>query len=102
VDWRPVCSAFHLAEYRYVKSPPTALYSCAVLVNGQREWIQYKSVVNDDQDFGEIGKSLDCRASVENSEASVKIGTVGNAGSRLIPMVQAVDHARDWMARHRV
>jgi aminoglycoside 3-N-acetyltransferase len=97
-----VCSAFHLAEYRYVESPPTALYSCAVLVNGQREWIQYKDVVLDDQDFGEIGKSLDSKASLGTDEASVKIGTVGNADSRLIPMVHAVDHARDWMTRHRV
>lgn len=97
-----VCSAFHLAEYRYLESPPSALYSCAVLVDGRTEWVQYKDVTLDDEDFGEIGRSLDSKASVNNSEASVKIGTVGNADSRLIPMVQAVDHAQDWMKTHRV
>jgi aminoglycoside 3-N-acetyltransferase len=88
------CSAFHLAEYRYTAPPPSQTYSCAVLVNGQREWIDYLDAVLDDRDFDEIGRSLD-------GEDSVAIGYVGNAGSRLIPLVQAVESAKDWMARHR-
>jgi len=91
------CSAFHLAEYRYVASPPNTIYSCAVIMNGRRRWIAYMDVVLDDRDFGQIGKSLD-----DDIEAFVKKGNVGSALSRLIPMVQAVDHARDWMAEHRV
>ena len=97
------CTAFHLAEYRYVETPPTRNYSCAVIVDGQREWIEYKDVELDDTDFAEIGKSLekDDSEKTGESEASVKTGKVGNAPSRLISMVQAVDHARDWMARNR-
>jgi aminoglycoside 3-N-acetyltransferase len=88
------CSAFHLAEYRYVESPPSRMYSCAVMVNGQSDWIDYRDVVLDDRDFGQIGKTLD-------RQDSVTIGYVGNAKSRLIPLVQAVEHAKDWMALHR-
>jgi aminoglycoside 3-N-acetyltransferase len=90
------CSAFHLAEYRYVESPPSKIYACAVIANGQRRWICYVDVVLDDQDFGEIGESLD-----RNTGASVKKGRVGKALSRLIPLVQAVDHAQGWMRQYR-
>jgi aminoglycoside 3-N-acetyltransferase len=88
------CSAFHLAEYRYTEFPPSQTYSCAVVVNGRREWTNYRDVVLDDRDFSKIGKPLDRQRSVE-------IGYVGNARSRLIPLVQAVEHAKDWMAVHR-
>jgi aminoglycoside 3-N-acetyltransferase len=90
------CSAFHLAEYRYSNSPPKMLYSCVAHVGGPARWIGYIDVVLDDQDFGEIGKDLESRRAI-----LVKKGNMGNAESRLIPMVQAVDHARDWMAQHR-
>lgn len=90
------CTAFHLAEYRYKVPSPNTEYACAVIVDGRRRWIEYEDVVLDDQDFGEIGESLD-----RNSKVSVESGYVGNAKSRLIPLVQAVDHAIGWMAQHR-
>lgn len=88
------CTAFHLAEYRYKKSPPTQMYSCVTQVNGQAKWADYRDVVLDDGDFIQIGKPLDHRI-------SVKKGHVGNAWSRLVPLVLAVDHARNWMALNR-
>jgi aminoglycoside 3-N-acetyltransferase len=90
------CTAFHLAEYRYKEPPPSKEYSCAVFVNGQTQWVAYKDVVLDDRDFRVIGRSLDRRRN-----SFVKKGKVGNAGSRLVPLVQAVDHAKRWMAKHR-
>jgi aminoglycoside 3-N-acetyltransferase len=91
------CTAFHLAEYRYKEPPPSKEYSCAVIVNGQTQWVAYRDVVLDDRDFREIGRSLDRRR-----ESFVKKGYVGNAVSRLMPLVQAADHAKGWMAQHRV
>ena len=98
-----VCTAFHLAEYSYKESPPRTRYSCAVIADGKSEWIEYEDVVLDDTDFAEIGKSLEDEDSEKSGkvEAPVKTGKVVNAPSRLIPMVQAVDHARNWMARNR-
>ena len=91
------CSAFHLAEYRYIESPPQQIYSCAVSVNGQTQWIQFADVVLDDRDFRKIGADLDL-----DHGAAVKNGYVGNAPSHLIPLVLAVDYASRWMAEHRV
>ena len=90
------CTAFHLAEYRYKEPPPSKEYSCAVMVNGQTQWVAYKDVVLDDRDFRVIGRSLDRRRG-----SLVKKGQVGNAVSRLVPVVQAVDHAKRWMTKHR-
>jgi aminoglycoside 3-N-acetyltransferase len=97
------CTAFHLAEYRYMASPPTTKYSCAVIANGRKRWRSYFDVVLDDRDFTEIGKSLEEEDSGKSpeGEASVKKGNVGNASSRLMPLVQAVDHAQEWMAQNR-
>jgi aminoglycoside 3-N-acetyltransferase len=91
------CSAFHLAEYRYVEQPPTDKYRCVVLRRGRRQWITFKDVKLDDEDFAKIGDALEFF-----HKNSVKEGNVGNAVSRLIPLVLAVDHATQWMAQHRV
>jgi aminoglycoside 3-N-acetyltransferase len=93
------CTAFHLAEYRYKdpdRSPPRK-YWCKVIVDGQAKWVDYEDVVLDDRDFQLIGESLDLQPA-----SAVKKGYVGNADSRLVPLVQAVDHAKRWMAKHRV
>lgn len=90
------CTAFHLAEYRYVPSPPMYEYSCVVIENGARKWIKYWDVVLNDQDFLAIGLDLD-RA----YGAPDEIVNVGKAPSRLIPLVLAVDHATQWMAKYR-
>jgi aminoglycoside 3-N-acetyltransferase len=97
------CTAFHLAEYRYIESPPKKQYSCAVLVDGQGQWFDYEDVVLDDTDFVEIGKCLEDEASEESrrSEVSVRKGNVGNASCRLVPMMQAVDYAENWMKQNR-
>jgi aminoglycoside 3-N-acetyltransferase len=91
------CSAFHLAEYRYVEQPPTDKYRCVVLRRGRRQWITFKDVKLDDEDFAKIGADLELVHG-----GSVKPGNVGNAPCRLIPLVLAVDHAKQWMAQHRV
>lgn len=87
------CTAFHLAEYRYTEFPPIRAYWCRV--KDEVDWIPYQDVVLDDRGFRKIGISMLPRG------VSVKIGRVGIAWSRLIPLVQAVDHAQGWMARHR-
>jgi aminoglycoside 3-N-acetyltransferase len=98
-----VCTAFHLAEYAYKELPPQMKYSCAAIADGKSEWIEYVDVALDDTDFTEIGKFLEEQdfEKAGGSGASVKKGKVGDAPSRLIPMVRAVDHAHLWMARNR-
>ena len=88
------CTAFHLAEYRYVDPPPRQFYCCVVMENGQREWKEYEDVVLDDRDFEAIGDSL-------QDEFFVKKGYVGNAESCLLSMVESVDWAKGWMKKNR-
>jgi aminoglycoside 3-N-acetyltransferase len=88
------CTAMHLAEYRYVPSPPRRVYRCVVRYRGGRQWRSYTDVVLDDSDFGVIGKSLD--------ETVVRHrGYVGTAECRLMPMRHVVDFATEWMREHR-
>jgi aminoglycoside 3-N-acetyltransferase len=88
------CTAFHLAEYRYRPDPPRRTYSCVVSADGRSRWETFQDVVLDDRDFAAIGESLaGC--------SFVKYGYVGSAQGRLMPMIQAVNHAIGWMAEHR-
>jgi aminoglycoside 3-N-acetyltransferase len=98
-----VCTAFHLAEYRYKEPPDRVTYECVVSVDGRSEWQEYEDVVLDDTGFAEIGKRLEEENAGKSGadDASVKQGYIGEALSRLIPMVLAVDYARDWMLKNR-
>jgi aminoglycoside 3-N-acetyltransferase len=88
------CTALHLAEYRYAENPPRRRYWCVIVKNGRKHWETFEDVVLDDEEFELIGESLD-------GEIPVKRGYVGNAESRLAPMMQVVDHATQWMSWHR-
>jgi aminoglycoside 3-N-acetyltransferase len=88
------CTAFHLAEYRYVPDPPMRRYSCKVVRGGRSRWWHYDDVVLDDGDFPALGAALD-------ATPPVRRGQVGEADARLIPLVHAVDFARNWFTTRR-
>jgi aminoglycoside 3-N-acetyltransferase len=90
-----VCTAFHLAEYRYRASPPRREYRCVVAEGGRRRWCRYEDVVLDDRDFGQIGADLE-QAGVAATER------VGAAECRLLSLAPAVDFAVAWLRRHRL
>jgi aminoglycoside 3-N-acetyltransferase len=89
-----VCTAIHLAEYRYTVDPPVRDYSCVIAVGGEPCWITYKDVELDDSRFGDIGAYIDART-------VPLLGRVGGAGSRMVPMREIVDNATDWMKVNR-
>ncbi|MGP9021670.1 aminoglycoside N(3)-acetyltransferase [Streptomyces sp. BR1] len=89
-----VCTAFHLAEYRYLADPPKKLYSCVVRdANGRRAWFHYPDVVLDDGDFEAVGADL--------PEEVRKEWQLGPRTARLFSIRGAVDHAVDWMTEKR-
>lgn len=90
----PACSAFHLAEYRYVDHPPTRRYRCVIAVDGRATWHEYRDVVLDDRDLGDLGADFD------RTGLAVR-GRVGQADCRLAPLAAAVDFAAEWLRRHR-
>jgi aminoglycoside 3-N-acetyltransferase len=88
-------TGFHLAEYLYSPRPPKRAYACVVsTADGTRRWQEYDDVVLDDQEFEDIGKSLE-------KNMAVRRGKVGHAQCRLVPLQAAVDFAAEWMIKHR-
>jgi aminoglycoside 3-N-acetyltransferase len=88
------CSAFHLAEYRCVPDPPTRCYRCVITVDGRPGWHEYRDVVLDDRDFGDLGADFD------RTGLAIR-GRVGHADCRLGPIAPAVSFAAEWLCRHR-
>jgi aminoglycoside 3-N-acetyltransferase len=89
-------TGFHLAEYLYTPRPPKRTYACVVTdPDGTTRWAEYDDVVLDDQEFEDIGQSLE-------KNMAVKRGKVGHAQCRLVPLHAAVEFAADWMRGHRL
>ncbi|OAR27740.1 AAC(3) family N-acetyltransferase [Streptomyces sp. ERV7] len=89
-----VCTAFHLAEYRYLSNPPKKVYSCVVRDgSGRRGWFHYPDVDLDDSDFEAVGADL--------PEEMRKGWQLGRRTARLFSIKGAVDHAVDWMTEKR-
>ncbi len=88
------CSALHLAEYRYVQTPPQQTYRCVIRYRGKPVWRAYRDVVLDDSDFTDIGVTLD-------KEIVSHYGHIGSAECRLMPLKETVDRATEWMRTHR-
>jgi aminoglycoside 3-N-acetyltransferase len=90
-----VCTAFHLAEYRYRPSPPLQTYACVVTgADGRRRWVSYQDVVLDDREFEVMGQSMEW-------ESGLLTGNVGNAFCRLAALPFVVSFAADWLSRAR-
>lgn len=88
-------TAFHLAEYR-LPTPPLRVASCVVGPSHQeRMWLDFETADLDSSDFPSIGHDL------ENESDCVRVGTVGAAAARLLPIPEAVGFAHRWMLRHR-
>jgi aminoglycoside 3-N-acetyltransferase len=88
-------TGFHLAEYRYMPSPPMRKYACVVATaDGGRRWAEYDDVVLDDQKFEDIGRALEKKEGVKRAQ-------VGRASSRLVSLHAAVEFAIEWMGEHR-
>jgi aminoglycoside 3-N-acetyltransferase len=88
------CTAFHLAEYRYLPRPPRRQYGCVVTSRGGARWYRYTDVMLDDRDFDRLGADLDRTGTLVR-------GQVGAADCRLLPLPSAVDFAVDWFRQHR-
>lgn len=87
-----VCTAFHLAEYRYAPRP-TRPYECRIVALPGDGWTSFEDIELDDSEFGVIGKEF------EAAGGPVRIGRTGATESRLFPLRDAVDFAESWMRR---
>ncbi|AIQ47740.1 aminoglycoside phosphotransferase [Paenibacillus sp. FSL R7-0273] len=89
-------TSLHLAETRAnFPGKRFSEESSAMLVNGKREWVTYRTQAVDDEDFVRLGQIYD-------SEKSVTIHRIGNADVRLLEQRPLVDWATAWMECNRV
>lgn len=88
-------SSLHLAESRAsYPGKKNIINGSAMMVNGKREWVTYKSQIDDDKDFVEIGKAF------ERNE-KISIQHINNAEVRFFKQRALVDFAVDWMEANR-
>lgn len=83
------CTALHLAEHRSGVRGQVE-QSCAMFVNGKREWVTYSEMEMDEECFLRIG------ADYEKEHPFTK-GYIGQAQSRLIPVASLVVFGTEWL-----
>ena len=89
-------TSLHLAEYRSIHAYQNDIERAGpVMLNGKREWVTYQDIQTDPDDFERIG------AAYERESKKVRIGRVGAATARLMPVREVVDFAVKWMDRFR-
>ena len=68
--------------------------SSAIMVNGERKWVTYNTLVVDGEDFVDIGKAFE-------KENKVNTVVIGNAVCRLMKQRDIVDFAIKWIEKNR-
>ena len=90
-------TSLHLAEHRAAfHGKKEVKQGAPLLVNGERRWVRLRDFEeNSEEDFDKIGSAYLA------SGGSVLPGKIGQADSQLIPQVELVDFAVDWMENNR-
>lgn len=88
-------TSLHLADYR-AEYPDKRLASesCAMLVNGERQWVTYQTLHVDGNDFEQIGEAFELQGTVTKRE-------LGNGSIRMMRQRELVDFAVGWIQRNR-
>jgi len=83
-------TAMHLAEHRTRRPKVRVSEGCAMLVEGQRQWVEFVEIDYDDTPFEQIGRDYE-------AQHGVRMGRVGAASTRLMPIRSLVDFAARWL-----
>jgi aminoglycoside 3-N-acetyltransferase len=88
-------TSLHLAEFRC--DYPGKMYKmtgCAMMVNNERKWIEWKELEVNPDDFEQIGKDFE-------TSNEFTLGKVGEAETRLISIRAIVDFTIKWLPLNR-
>lgn len=89
-------TVLHLAEHRCDWAGKTVLrQGSAMLVHGQRQWVEYDMLADDNADFEEL------RQAYRSAGGAWREGPLGDGSARLIPIVPLVDFAVNWLPGKR-
>jgi aminoglycoside 3-N-acetyltransferase len=88
-------TSLHLAEARADYPGKRYLRSgTAMMVDGQRQWVEYETLETYGDDFGEIGQAFDMTH-------QLSISHIGQAEVRFFKQRSLVDFAINWIEKHR-
>lgn len=88
-------TSLHLADS--VAEYPSKYYapdSSAIMVDGERKWVTYQTLVVDGEDFPEIGKAFEAKHKVQAAQ-------LGDATLKLMKQKELVDFAVNWIEKNR-
>ena len=89
-------TSLHLAEYRASIDLERTTHASAVLVDGEREWVEWEDLAIDDGDFSA------CGAAFENHHpGSVDTGQAGVGEAKRVSQRALVDFAVGWFESNR-
>ncbi len=89
-------TSLHLAEERaHYPSKRRARNGAPILVNGQRQWVEFEELYGDDEDFAQIGDDF------ARDTGLVRQGLVGEATALLMAQRPLVDFGVRWMEQNR-
>lgn len=89
-------TSLHLAEYRASLDLERTSQASAVLVDGEREWVQWEDLAIDDGDFEACGEAFETQ-----HPDSVESGLVGVGEAKLFSQRSLVDFAVGWFESNR-
>lgn len=88
-------TSLHLADVR--ANYPEKKYaneSSAMMVDGERKWVTYETLVVDGEDFEAIGEAFEAECKVNKTE-------IGNATVTCMNQREVVDFAVEWIEKNR-
>ncbi|REE94593.1 aminoglycoside 3-N-acetyltransferase [Paenibacillus taihuensis] len=88
-------TSIHLAEYRAKYAKKHVTNHAPILVDGRREWAALEEINLDADDFDVLGQAF------EEETGCVKLGKIGDAVIRIVPVRELVDFGVSWMEQHR-
>ncbi|PSQ17466.1 AAC(3) family N-acetyltransferase [Halobacteriales archaeon QS_8_69_26] len=89
-------TSLHLAEYRADLDAPTMDCASAMLVDGDRELVEWEDRHIDDSDFPDCGTDFE-----RERPDAFETGQVGAADAKLIDQRALIDFAVDWFEANR-
>jgi len=90
------CTSLHLAEYRADLDIDTVTHAGAVLVDGEREWIEWEDIDFDDEDFPDCGVAFE-----REHPDSFETGQVGVGDAKLLGQRELVEFGVEWFETNR-
>ncbi len=90
------CTALHLAESRSGLAADRIPNGAPLLVDGQRQWVEFTEPAVDDSDFAAVGEAF---AAAQPDK--VTAGRMGTAKAFRVDLASLVDFAAGWMAANR-